>query len=111
MVAPRVVKILFFIGIAVAAGAGTALYLHSPQGVLLHTPPAHGPVNPTPSSFVGFVFVMTLLSGLAGVTLIVSALTGWLLRRRFRATATASILLAGFLLLLIASVLTEALWP
>jgi hypothetical protein len=111
MVVPRVATILFFTGIAIAAGAGTALYLHSPQGVLLHVPPAQGPVNPAPSSFVGFVFVMTVLSALAGITLILSAFAGWLLRRRFRTTPTASILLAGFLLVLIASVLTETLWP
>lgn len=111
MVIPRVAAILFFTGIAMAAGAGTALYLHSPHGVLLQSPPAQGPANATPSSFVGFVFVIAVLSALAGVTLVISAAVGWLLRRRFRTTIAASILLAGFLLVLLASVLTETLWP
>lgn len=111
MILPRAAKILFFTGIAIAAGAGTALYLHSPNGVLLYTPPAEGPVHATPSSFVGFVFVIVVLSALAGFTLVISAAVGWLLHRPFRTTIAASILLAGFLLVLLASVLTETLWP
>jgi hypothetical protein len=107
----RVTQLLFFTGVAIAAGAGTALYLHSPQGVFLHTPPAQGSVNPTPSSFVGFVFVIVVLSGVAGVTLVLSALTGWLLRRPLDTATTSMILLAGFLLVLMAAILTETLWP
>jgi hypothetical protein len=108
----RVTTAILFVGVILACVAAALLAVQSPQGLLLYTPGPNAPARYTPSSVIGFVLTIAVL---AGLSLVVAAVTGalaWKLNGRWstiaKSTAAAGL---GFVSLIVIASLTERLWP